>query len=204
MCRPGHAAALRLGKGPQVADDVAAVWAGCRRARERVSQLLSQPGPGSDGVRMLAAKFLENTMLLLTAESSSAPKAPAAQHTLLSATLVGPSGNAYVRRPVYAPEAMLVSFKFGILIGHRGLATLPCRHFAEHQLAVPSPLQMPQQPNPPYLHSSDATFYGVQTDVRPCLNQALDHINLQLESSDFAMFARLPRRQIAQCSSLLA
>ncbi len=88
ICRPGHAAALRLGKGPQVADDVAAVWAGCLRARERVSQLLNQPGHGSDGVRMLAAKFLENTMLLLTAESSSAPKAPAAQHTLLSATLV--------------------------------------------------------------------------------------------------------------------
>ena len=87
-CRPGHAAALRLGKGPQVANDVAAVWAGCLRVRERVSQLLSQPGHGSDGVRMLAAKFLENTMLLLTAESSSAPKAATAQHTLLSATLV--------------------------------------------------------------------------------------------------------------------
>jgi len=53
-----------------------------------VSQLLSQTGPGSDGVRMLAAKFLENTLLLVSAEHSSNPKAPKAQHALLSATLV--------------------------------------------------------------------------------------------------------------------
>ena len=77
-----------MGKGPQVAEDVAAVWAGCLAARERVSQLLSQPGHGSSGVRMLAAKFLENTMLLMTAEHSAAPKAPPAQHTLLSASQV--------------------------------------------------------------------------------------------------------------------
>ena len=87
-CRPGHAAALRLGKGPQVAEDVAAVWAGCVRAREQVSLLLRQPGHASAGVCMLAAKFLESTMLLISAEPSSASKAPAAQHTLLGASLV--------------------------------------------------------------------------------------------------------------------
>lgn len=77
---------------------MAAVWAGCFRARERVSQLLSQPSHTSDGVRMLAAKFLENTMLLVTAEPTPAPKAPTAQHTLLSTTLVCHNLFAYVEK----------------------------------------------------------------------------------------------------------
>ena len=71
-----------------MAEDVAAVWAGCLAARERVGQLLRQPGHALSGLRMLAAKFLENSMLLMTAVPSAAPKAPPAQHTLLSASLV--------------------------------------------------------------------------------------------------------------------
>ena len=53
-----------------------------------VSQLLSQPRPQSDGVRMLAARFLETAMLLISAEPSSTAKAPKAQHALLSAASV--------------------------------------------------------------------------------------------------------------------
>ena len=88
-CRPGYRAALKWGAGPQVPEDVAAVWAACLAAMQRVSQLLSQPRTQSDGVRMLAARFLENAMLLMSAEpSSSAESAPKAQHALLSAASV--------------------------------------------------------------------------------------------------------------------
>ena len=87
-CRPGFRAALKWGTGPQVAEDVAAVWAACLAAMQRVSQLLSQPRPLSDGMRMLAARFLENAMLLISAEPSSTAMAPKAQHALLSAALV--------------------------------------------------------------------------------------------------------------------
>ena len=87
-CRPGYRAALKWGTGPQVPEDVAAVWAACLAAMKRVSQLLSQPRPPSAGVRMLAARFLENAMLLISAEPSSTAKAPKAQHTLLSAASV--------------------------------------------------------------------------------------------------------------------
>ena len=64
------------------------MWAACLAAMQRVSQLLSQPRPPPDGVRMLAARFLENTMLLISAEPSSTAKAPKAQHALLSAASV--------------------------------------------------------------------------------------------------------------------
>ena len=87
-CRPGYRAALKWGTGPQVPEDVAAVWAACLEAMQRVSQLLSQPRPPSDSVRMLAARFLENAMLLISAEPSSTAKAPKAQHALLSAASV--------------------------------------------------------------------------------------------------------------------
>ena len=87
-CRPGYRAALKWGTGPQVPADVAALWAACLAAMQWVSQLLSQPRTQSDGVRMLAARFLENAMLLISADPSSSAKAPKAQHALLSAALV--------------------------------------------------------------------------------------------------------------------
>ena len=90
-CRPGYRAALKWGTGPQVPEDVAAGWAACLAAMRRVSQLLSQPHPQSDGVRMLAARFLENAVLLISTEPSSTAKAPKAQHALLSAAAVSTS-----------------------------------------------------------------------------------------------------------------
>lgn len=71
-------------------EDVGAAWQACLAAKQRVSQLVSQPGLGSDGVRMLGAKFLDNTLLLMSAEAAANPKAPRAQHALLSAALVSP------------------------------------------------------------------------------------------------------------------
>ena len=61
------------------------MWVACLRAKQPVSQLLTRTGPGFDGVRMLGARFLENALLLISAEHSANPKA---QHPLLSATMV--------------------------------------------------------------------------------------------------------------------
>lgn len=61
------------------------MWAACMGAKQRVRQLLTRTGAGFDGVRMMGARFLENALLLISAEHSANPKA---QHALLSATMV--------------------------------------------------------------------------------------------------------------------
>ncbi|CAL8471131.1 g10673 [Coccomyxa elongata] len=90
--RPGHSAALALGKGPSVPPDVAAVWEACVAIRQKVSQLVAEPV--SDGVRLTAIKFMEFVIMLLTAES--APKGPLAlaNHALLNPAQVARDAEA--------------------------------------------------------------------------------------------------------------
>lgn len=78
-CRPGHSAAVALGKGPHVPLEVGAVWEACAAIRQRVSQLAAEPV--SDSVRIAALKFMEFAALLITADS--APKGALAMHHAL-------------------------------------------------------------------------------------------------------------------------
>lgn len=97
ICRPAHAAALALGRGPNVPQDVAAVWAGCERLTQRVAELVSS-GSASDGVRLAGIKFLETAVLALTADMSAAAAGhsvgPAPGHALLKPMEVSQSPGA--------------------------------------------------------------------------------------------------------------
>lgn len=80
--RPGHSAALALGRGPAIPPDVAAVWGACTAIWQRVSQLATEPV--SDGVRLTAVKFMEFVIMLVTSESAPKGALALANHALLS------------------------------------------------------------------------------------------------------------------------